>query len=297
MQEIIARLESEKGYVNLHDLLCMNLNRKARAELFLYKYNSVDRVMKLMGPYIDETKVDGRYVRSTRREMMKQVLAIFYRYLVESKHAQVSPSLMTIAHLIDPTLEKIEDTDDNETKARKQKALHKMEMAVQRTVMSLQKMGLIRIVQYYKDAEHLNSYKSPCNFYIITPPSTFFPKTFGHMKKMPTTRRPMRTKLIQNAKIVEPTVKKTIYISYLDHPEQPHTAALEVLMDEKKAIKRRKVDEFLKANFPEQYKLLQEEKRLAIAEETSKAIYANEIKHSQNKSIMRMLKYKGVNKE
>lgn len=198
---------TKKLYNNLYDLMLMNLNMRAMAEIKKRKYKAVKTAIAYMTDVINDAKVNGKKIKRQRREMMIDVLGVLYTYLYNSDFGQVSPSLRTIAQKVDPTLEVPSETDDKFTAKIKERAMHKVVMSVQRAVHTLKEIGVIKIHEYYVDEAHYNSNKNACFFYEITPISTYFPRFALEVR---TKKTKVRTRKVNFPKAVYMPSKKQV---------------------------------------------------------------------------------------
>ena len=162
-----------KKYTTLISILRCGYNNATRKELKSVRYFAVNAAMKEMTRYITDYKRNGRAIRKQRREVMLQVLNVFYTYLAKSETGQVCPSMRTIAFMINPNLVQPTAMDSVSEAKEKERAIHATEMAVQRAIHTLEEINVIKIHSYYVNEEHAQSLKNPCYFYELMPLSNF----------------------------------------------------------------------------------------------------------------------------
>jgi hypothetical protein len=168
------------------DLNKLQLNIKTVDEFSAVK-GGTNTALDFVKSYISNLRhSNGRKVRSERKESMAKVIEVLYRYLnlnpFSESYGECSPSMRTIARAIDPSLQTVCETDSEIVKRRKEKALHKVVMYVQRSIQMLKEFGIIKTHEYRAETNQ-DVDRNPNFYYEIIPVSFLCPKFKKLLKK------------------------------------------------------------------------------------------------------------------
>lgn len=156
-------LQTHLEYVTLKDLKKLNMNIKTKEEL-----SNISSIESLHAPFLELALSSGKTKKGA--ETLFDILELLFSICLESTSGMCHPSMLTMAFMIEPSLEYVLDTDSAANKKRKNNAISKVKIKISRAVKELEKMGLIKTFQYYTSEKHfLNKKKKPSFAYYIVP--------------------------------------------------------------------------------------------------------------------------------
>lgn len=163
IEEQYEYLSSQLEYITLKDLKKLNMNIKTKEEL-----SNLTSLDKLYIPFLKKAKLYGKTNKGANT--LFSVLNLLCSICLESTSGMCYPSMLTMAFMIEPSLETVLETDSFVEKKRKNNAISKVKIKISRAVRELENMGLIKTLNYYTTEKHYhNQKKLPSFAYHIVP--------------------------------------------------------------------------------------------------------------------------------
>lgn len=150
-------------YVTLKDLKKLNMNIQTKEEL-----SNLQTLDELYIPFTNKAIMYGKTKKGANT--LFDIYKLLASVCLESVSGMCHPSMFTMAFMIDPTLEVATDKDSAFEKKRKNNAISKVKIKISRAIKELEKMGLIKVFEYYTTEKHyMNQKKMPSFSYHILP--------------------------------------------------------------------------------------------------------------------------------
>jgi hypothetical protein len=164
--------------LTIQEINSLELNNDFIQEIKQLSISQAKDAIRCLYDYIDNLRYhNGRKVRVERKEAMKIIIRILYKFALK-EDGQCSPSMRTIVHKLNPTLEEIQPGDSLSEIKRKDRDMSSLLMFVHRTVKILRQFGIIKVHQYRADTNRNDdpdniNYKNPNFYYELVPISQF----------------------------------------------------------------------------------------------------------------------------
>lgn len=154
-------------YLGLQEIKKLKMNFKTKEELYVLKTDELTTGITCCIENFE--KSTGIKKRATNKQLLIEIMLLFYTICTESLSGNVMPSEETIAYMLYPNIRSVKDEEI------KKKQVAAAKMRVSRAITALRQMNLIKTYEYYTSVEHaLRSRTNMAYSYALTPPSEAF---------------------------------------------------------------------------------------------------------------------------